>query len=90
MAAATSWGYSVISLRAGEEKGKIRSGRSLPIDADPLAHCGKFWDLSTRGGDNILWPPRSTPLGAPPHELGLMSSMPGPMRMKLPTVVQYH
>jgi hypothetical protein len=51
---------------------------------------GKFWDLSTRGGDNILWPPMTTPLGAPPHELGSPSSMPGPMRMKLPTVVQYH
>ena len=51
---------------------------------------GKFWDLSTQGGDNILWPPRTTPLGAPPHELGSPSSMPGPMHLKLPTVVHYH
>ena len=30
------------------------------------------------------------PLGAPPHELGPPSSMPSPMRMKLPMVVYYH
>ena len=51
---------------------------------------GKFWGLSVHFGDNILRPPRTTPLAAPPHELGSPSSMPGPLRMKLPRVVDHH
>ena len=35
-------------------------------------------------------PKPPTPLGSPPHELGSPSSMPDPMRIKLPTVVHYH
>jgi hypothetical protein len=47
----------------------------------------------TQGHDiKVLYdsrPPGTTPPGAPPHELGSPSSMPGLMR-KLPTVVHYH
>ena len=50
---------------------------------------GKFWDTSTQGPNiKVDRPPRITALGAP-HELVSPSSMPDPMRTKLPTIVDY-
>jgi hypothetical protein len=53
-------------------------------------HIGKFWDACTHAGSrHFRIPTGITALGAPPHKLGSPSSMPDPMRMKLPTVVHH-
>ena len=63
----------------------------LPSIREAKSRIGKFWDAYTHGPDILEFHLGSRPwaLGAPPHKLGSPSSMPGPMRMKLPTVVHH-
>jgi putative effector of murein hydrolase len=69
----------------------INNGCAFTVHVYILNLVGKFWDAYTQGPDILEFHlgPGITALGAPPHKLGSPSSMPGPMRMKLPTVVHH-
>jgi hypothetical protein len=56
----------------------------------PYIVIGEFWDTNTQGPDIKVDHLGSRPWGHHhAHKLDSPSSMPGPMRMKLPTVVHY-